>query len=42
MGVIDEFRRSSRPSSIIKGRREQTILPDECQYGDNDLRYVES
>ena len=28
--------------SVIKGHGEQTILPDECQYGDNDLCYVES
>jgi hypothetical protein len=28
--------------SVIKGHGEQTILPDECQYGDNDLCYVEA
>jgi hypothetical protein len=25
-----------------KGHGEQTILPDDCQFGDNDLCYVES
>ncbi len=28
--------------STIKGHGEQTLLPDECQYGDNDLCYVEA
>ena len=28
--------------SAIKGHGEQTVLPDECQYGDNDLCYVEA
>ncbi len=28
--------------SAIRGHGEQTILPDECQYGDNDLCYVEA
>ena len=28
--------------SAVKGHGEQTILPDECQYGDNDLCYVEA
>jgi len=26
----------------VKGHGEQTILPDDCQYGDNDLCSVES
>jgi len=26
----------------IKGHGEQTVLPDDCQFGDNDLCYVES
>jgi hypothetical protein len=28
--------------SKIKGHGEQTVLPDDCQYGDNDLCSVES
>jgi len=28
--------------TALKGHGEQTVLPDECQYGDNDLCYVES
>ncbi len=28
--------------SSAKGHGEQTVLPDECQYGDNDLCYVEA
>ena len=28
--------------SGIKGHGEQTVLPDDCQFGDNDLCYVES
>ncbi len=28
--------------SMPKGHGEQTILPDDCQFGDNDLCYVES
>ncbi len=27
--------------SAIRGHGEQTLLPDECQYGDNDLCFVE-
>jgi hypothetical protein len=30
-----------RIKNAIQGHGEQTILPDECQYGDNDLCYVE-
>ena len=26
----------------IKGHGEQTVLPDDCQFGDNDLCYLES
>ncbi len=26
----------------IKGHREQTVFPDDCGFGDNDLCYVES
>jgi hypothetical protein len=26
--------------SAIKGRREQTVEPDDCGFGDNDLCYV--
>ena len=26
----------------IKGHGEQTVLPDDCQFGDNDQCYVES
>ena len=25
-----------------KGHGEQTVLPDDCQYGDNDLCYVDA
>jgi hypothetical protein len=28
--------------SRISGHGEQTIVPDDCQFGDNDLCYVES
>ncbi len=28
--------------SAIKGHGEQTILPDDCEFGDNDLCYVET
>jgi len=28
--------------SAIKGQGEQTVLPDDCEFGDNDLCYVES
>jgi hypothetical protein len=28
--------------SMIRGHGEQTIVPDDCQYGDNDLCTVES
>jgi hypothetical protein len=28
--------------STIKGHGEQTVLPDDCEFGDNDLCYVES
>ncbi len=28
--------------SKIKGHGEQTVLPDDCQFGDNDLCSVES
>ncbi len=28
--------------SMPKGHGEQTVLPDDCQFGDNDLCYVES
>ena len=28
--------------SLAKGHGEQTILPDDCQFGDNDLCFVES
>jgi hypothetical protein len=28
--------------SAIKGHGEQTILPDDCEFGDNDLCYVDS
>lgn len=27
---------------MAKGHGEQTVLPDDCQYGDNDLCSVES
>ena len=27
---------------MVKGHGEQTVLPDDCQYGDNDLCSVES
>lgn len=26
----------------LKGHGEQTILPDDCEFGDNDLCYVEA
>ncbi len=28
--------------SMIKGHGEQTCLPDDCQFGDNDFCFVES
>jgi hypothetical protein len=28
--------------SDVKGHGEQTILPDDCEFGDNDLCYVDS
>lgn len=28
--------------SAVKGHGEQTILPDDCEFGDNDLCYVDS
>lgn len=28
--------------SAVKGHGEQTVLPDECEFGDNDMCYVES
>ncbi len=28
--------------SNIKGHGEQTVLPDDCQFGDNDLCYVDA
>jgi hypothetical protein len=28
--------------SMPKGHGEQMVLPDDCQFGDNDLCYVES
>ncbi len=28
--------------SMVKGHGEQTVLPDDCQYGDNDQCSVES
>jgi hypothetical protein len=28
--------------SAVKGHGEQTVLPDDCEFGDNDLCYVET
>ncbi len=28
--------------SAVKGHGEQTVIPDDCQFGDNDLCYVET
>jgi hypothetical protein len=28
--------------NTIKGHGEQTLLPDDCQFGDNDLCFVET
>ncbi len=28
--------------SFVRGHGEQTVLPDDCQYGDNDLCVVEA
>lgn len=28
--------------AMPKGHGEQTVLPDDCQFGDNDLCYVEA
>ncbi len=28
--------------SAVQGHGEQTVLPDECEFGDNDLCYVET
>jgi len=28
--------------SAIKGHGEQTVLPDDCEFGDNDLCYVDA
>ncbi|NTW60373.1 MAG: hypothetical protein HGA43_14560 [Nitrospirae bacterium] len=27
---------------MTKGHGEQTVLPDDCQFGDNDLCYVDA
>ncbi len=27
---------------MVKGHGEQALLPDDCQFGDNDLCYVEA
>jgi hypothetical protein len=35
-GAIQAIKKS------IKGHGEQTVLPDDCQFGDNDLCSVES
>lgn len=35
-GAIQEIKKS------LKGHGEQTVLPDDCQFGDNDLCFVES
>lgn len=31
-----------RIKAAVKGHGEQTVLPDDCQYGDNDLCYVDA
>ncbi len=31
-----------RIKASAKGHGEQTVLPDDCQFGDNDLCYVET
>lgn len=28
--------------AMVKGHGEQTVLPDDCQFGDNDLCYVDA
>lgn len=28
--------------AAVKGHGEQTVLPDDCQFGDNDLCYVDA
>lgn len=28
--------------SSVKGHGEQTVLPDDCEFGDNDLCYVDA
>ncbi|HTP03846.1 MAG TPA: hypothetical protein VMM54_01660 [Nitrospirota bacterium] len=28
--------------SAVKGHGEQTVLPDDCEFGDNDLCYVDA
>lgn len=45
--VADEIRHAEPGAlqavkSAAKGHGEQTILPDDCEFGDNDLCYVES
>lgn len=31
-----------RIKKLTRGHGEQTILPDDCQFGDNDLCYVDA
>ncbi len=28
--------------SLVKGHGEQTVIPDDCEFGDNDMCYVEA
>jgi hypothetical protein len=36
-----EPRAFERIKKLTRGHGEQTVLPDDCQFGDNDLCYVD-
>jgi hypothetical protein len=37
-----EQRAFERVKKLTRGHGEQTVLPDDCQFGDNDLCYVDA
>ena len=37
-----EPRAFERIKKLTRGHGEQTVLPDDCQFGDNDLCYVDA
>lgn len=37
-----EPREFERIKKLTRGHGEQTVLPDDCQFGDNDLCYVDA